>query len=276
MYRKWIERIIYLIIVIYSSYILYNTKILAIQKQSNIEQRLNQSIQLNMLDDDVKKVAEDKPEPKDPSRIKIGESELSVKGILYIPKIGLKLGIYEGTSEEALRNGAGILDGTGDLNTKENGNTVLTSHNGDDKQALFMNLTKLSKGDRYLTKDGTGTIRVYKVKLIKTVLPTNVLENLLHEPKVKILTMLTCVPQGINSHRLLVQGEEIEKVTLTELQQNQEKLQNLEIEMHKADKLIFSTYEIIIICLNLFGLIMLLLTFIKKSSITKMTKRNIN
>lgn len=142
----------------------------------------------------------------------ISESLLNVEGVLYIPSIDVKLPIYTGTDEAALVNGVGIIEGTGDINTV-GGNPVLTAHNGLNNSTLLMNLDKMQIKDTFFTRNKDGAIRKYEVIGKKVVDPAEEFEAFLQPDENKsLMTLRTCTPTFVNSHRLLVTGREVEFV----------------------------------------------------------------
>lgn len=130
--------------------------------------------------------------------------EEGLMGYLGIPAISLDLPIYHGTSEEVLKKGCGHLEGT----TLPVGGTsvhaVLCAHTGMDTAELFTNLDQLVVGDEF-TISTFGMELNYKVDLIEVVLPEE-LDRLTIVENEDYITLVTCTPYGINSHRLLVRG----------------------------------------------------------------------
>lgn len=142
----------------------------------------------------------------------ISESLLNVEGALYIPSIDVKLPVYTGTDEAALVNGVGIIEGTGDINTV-GGNPVLTAHNGLNNSTLLMNLDKMQIKDTFFTRNKYGVIRKYEVIGKKVVDPAEEFEAFLQPGENEsLMTLRTCTPTFVNSHRLLVTGREVEFV----------------------------------------------------------------
>ena len=128
-----------------------------------------------------------------------------VVGVIYIPRVSINLPIFLGVSDQSLSQGAGLMKEFGLLEVKKGVNSVITSHNGESASGLFSNLEYMKIGDDYYIQTKKG-IQKYIVKKIFTVLPSEI--NALKPDKDKIqTTLLTCVPFGINSHRLLVKGE---------------------------------------------------------------------
>ncbi|KAF1154965.1 class C sortase [Streptococcus agalactiae] len=128
-------------------------------------------------------------------------------GHVAIPSIGADIPIYAGTSETVLQKGSGHLEGTslpvGGLST----HSVLTAHRGLPTARLFTDLNKVKKGQIFYVTNIKETL-AYKVVSIKVVDPTALSEVKIVNGK-DYITLLTCTPYMINSHRLLVKGERI-------------------------------------------------------------------
>ncbi|MCM0582623.1 class C sortase [Weissella diestrammenae] len=131
-------------------------------------------------------------------------------GVLSIPEIGgLRLPIFDGVSENVLRNGVGLLEGTSIPAKNQKGlHAVLTSHAGLPESRLFTNLGSLSKGDKFYIEI-MGKIITYQVDRITVVKPEKLEGYFKIDPEKNYATLVTCTPLGINSHRLLVRGHEI-------------------------------------------------------------------
>ena len=131
-----------------------------------------------------------------------------VMGVVDIPKLHVSLPIYHGTSEEVLQKGAGHLEGTslpiGGIST----HACLSAHRGLPNKKMFTSLDELKKGDIFLITV-LGRKMAYKVNNIQIVLPSDI--KALHIQKGKdLVTLITCTPYGVNSHRLYVTGERTE------------------------------------------------------------------
>jgi len=126
-------------------------------------------------------------------------------GVLTIPKINMKFPVYAGTNETVLQRGVGHLEGTslpiGGINT----NSILTAHRGLPENKLFTDLDQMELEDLFFVETAAGQL-AYKVSEIKVIEPTEI-EALRIEQNRDLITLLTCTPYMINSHRLLVIGE---------------------------------------------------------------------
>lgn len=124
---------------------------------------------------------------------------------LSIPAIGLHLPVYHGTSDETLMRGVGHLYGTdlpiGD-DSGEGRRSVLTAHTGIPTATLFDSIPELKEGDAIYVRT-LGTTLKYEVSGQEVVLP-DALDAVHRQPGEDLITLLTCTPYGINTHRLLV------------------------------------------------------------------------
>lgn len=131
-------------------------------------------------------------------------------GYLEIPKISVKLPFYHGTSGAVLNEAVGHLEGSSLPVGGEDTHVVLSAHRGLPSAKLFTDLPELGEGDIFILTvlDRKMT---YQVDQILTVLPTE-LEALEVEDGQDYVTLMTCTPYGINTHRLLVRGHRIENL----------------------------------------------------------------
>lgn len=140
--------------------------------------------------------------------LKVNEEE--VIGFIIIDKINVRLPIYHGTSEPVLQRGVGHLEGTSLPIGGEGMHSVLTGHTGLPSAKLFTDLEKLEKNDLIIIKI-LGETFTYKVNEKEVVLPEEV-ENIKPVKGKDILTLVTCTPYGVNSHRLLVKSEKTNNI----------------------------------------------------------------
>ena len=139
--------------------------------------------------------------------VDVAKSQLNTIGVLAIPKIKEILPIYDNTSSIALDNGIGLLEHTSDITGGKGKHAVLTGHSGLSLNKLFTDLPKVKKGDEFYIKVN-GEVHAYKVDQIKTVLPTN-MKYLKVDPNKDYVTLVTCTPLFVNTHRLLVRGHRV-------------------------------------------------------------------
>ncbi|MBT1164673.1 class C sortase [Bifidobacterium felsineum] len=128
-----------------------------------------------------------------------------IMGVLRIPKIGLRLPIRHGTSEESLSDGVGHLATTPLPIGGKGHRSVLAAHRGLPDRELFTRLDELKENDLFniTVLDRTHWYRVTDVKVVD---PSDV--NAIQPiPGRDLITLLTCTPYGVNTMRLLVTGE---------------------------------------------------------------------
>ena len=130
-----------------------------------------------------------------------------VMGYIEIPKISVRLPIYHGTGEDALQRGIGHLAGTSLPVGGAGTHCVLSGHRGLPTALLFTDLDRLISGDRFYLHVLDETL-AYEVDRIAVVEPTEV-SDLLPESGADYVTLVTCTPYGVNTHRLLVRGHRV-------------------------------------------------------------------
>ena len=149
----------------------------------------------------------------------------SIMGSIEIPKIDVKIPIFHGTSQEVLLKGVGHLTNTSLPIGGKSTHAVLTGHTGVPNAVFFTDLDKLEKGDMFFIRVLNRTL-AYKVDQIKVVLPTVTKDLLIADDK-DYVTLITCTPYGINSHRLLVRGTRV-PYTETEIEKKKESIEKVE------------------------------------------------
>ncbi|CUO53246.1 class C sortase [Clostridium disporicum] len=131
-----------------------------------------------------------------------------IMGSIEIPSINVNLPIYHGTSDEVLSAGVGHLNGSslpiGGVNTK----SILTAHRGLPSSKLFTRLDELVEGDLFFIRVLNETL-AYKVNDIQVIEPEDVAGLEIEEGK-DLVSLITCTPYGLNTHRLVVTGERTE------------------------------------------------------------------
>ncbi|CDA60939.1 lPXTG-site transpeptidase (Sortase) family protein [Clostridium sp. CAG:524] len=128
-------------------------------------------------------------------------------GYLTIDKIKVELPIYHTVSETVLNSSVGHLEGTSLPIGGKGTHSVLSAHRGLPSAKLFTELDKLEIGDTFKITILDET-HVYKVDKISIVKPNDRNELKINKDN-DYITLLTCTPYGINTHRLLVRGERI-------------------------------------------------------------------
>lgn len=135
-------------------------------------------------------------------------SGTGIMGYITISKIGVELPIYHGTSDGVLQVAAGHLEGSSLPVGGAGTHAVISAHRGLPSAKLFTNLDELEVGDTF-TITVLDRVLNYEVDQISIVLPTET--DLLQPVEGKdYVTLMTCTPYGINTHRLLVRGKRIE------------------------------------------------------------------
>lgn len=130
-----------------------------------------------------------------------------VMASIQIPKIKVDLPIYHGTSEEFLKKGVGHLS-TSSLPVGGKGtHAILSGHTGYSGLKLFSDVDRLEIGDVFYITCMKNTL-AYKIDQIKVVLPAET-DDLQINPDNDYVTLVTCTPFGVNTHRLLVRGKRI-------------------------------------------------------------------
>lgn len=125
-------------------------------------------------------------------------------GAIFIPAIHVSLPIFDETNAALLDKGATVLQGTSFPIGGRDSHAVLTGHSGLPDKRLFTDLDKLKKGDLFYI-EVSGQKLAYQVDRFKTVLPTE-LDSLKIVESSDLVTLITCTPYMINTHRLLVTG----------------------------------------------------------------------
>ena len=128
-------------------------------------------------------------------------------GYLEIPEIGVNLPIYHGTSDLVLEMGVGHLESSSLPIGGESTHAVLMGHRGLPSSTLFNKLPKLKEGAQFYIHMLDETL-AYEVDQIKVIEPDN-LADLQIVPGKDYVTLMTCTPYMINSHRLLVRAIEL-------------------------------------------------------------------
>lgn len=135
-----------------------------------------------------------------------------VMGYMSIPKINIRLAIYHGTGDAVLQTGIGHLNGTKLPIGGEGTNSVLAAHRGLPSARLFTDVDQLVKGDRIYIRILDETL-AYEVDQILPMVDKDDMDTLGEALQVAegedYITLFTCTPYGVNSHRLLVRGTRV-------------------------------------------------------------------
>ncbi len=128
-------------------------------------------------------------------------------GSIKIPSVKINLPIYHGTSEDVLQVASGHYLGSSLPIGGKSTHAILTGHRGLPSAKLFTDLDRLEVDDIFYIKV-LGEILEYQIDQIEIVLPEEV-EGLSIVPGEDYVTLVTCTPYGINSHRMLIRGTRI-------------------------------------------------------------------
>lgn len=137
----------------------------------------------------------------------LNADEEGMMGYISIPAISVQLPIYHGTDEAVLEKGCGHMEGSSLPIGGASTHAVVCAHTGLGTAELFTNLDQLEIGDKFQISI-FGLKLEYEVDDIKVVLPDQMDELTIVEDK-DFVTLVTCTPYGINSHRLLVRGKRV-------------------------------------------------------------------
>lgn len=130
----------------------------------------------------------------------------NIMGYITIDKIGIHLPMRHGTQEQTLQTALGHLEGTSLPVGGPGSHTVLVGHSGLPSAKLLTDIDQLRIGDT-LSLTVLSKTHYYKVDSILTVLPQEVEEHIRIDPNQDYLTLMTCTPYGVNTHRLLVRAQ---------------------------------------------------------------------
>ena len=136
--------------------------------------------------------------------------QLTVGGVMAyvdIPKIGAYLPVQHGTEADTLEKSVGHVVGTSLPVGGSSTHAVLSAHSGMASSKLFSDIDQLEKGDKFYIHV-LGEVLAYEVDAINSVLPTDTSLLQIEEGK-DLVTLVTCTPFGVNTHRLLVRGHRV-------------------------------------------------------------------
>lgn len=204
--------------------------------------------------EDIDKIKADLPPYEDLLNL----ANNGIMGYIEIPTINIDLPIYHGTTGAAMEKGAGHMEGTslpvGGIGT----HAVISAHSGMASAKLFTDLDKLKLGDVFFVTVCNEKL-AYEVDNIAVVEPTDI-DLIRIDTQQDYVTLLTCTPYGVNTHRLLVRGHRVKMAEedIAEVEEKAEPAASTWIEKYEQGILIG-----IAIFLGLL-LIALLVYFIKR------------
>lgn len=141
-------------------------------------------------------------------RKQLSMTENGIMGNIEIPKIQVNLPIYHGTEEKVLAAGVGHLPESSLPVGGENTHSVLTGHRGLPSSKLFTRLDEMEKNDLFFIRV-CNEILAYRVNQIEVIEPED-MQSLAIKPEKDLVSLVTCTPYGLNTHRLVVTGERID------------------------------------------------------------------
>ncbi|MDO4175280.1 MAG: class C sortase [Eubacteriales bacterium] len=148
-----------------------------------------------------------------------------IMAYLEIPNIDVYLPIYHGVEEKILKKGIGHLPETSLPVGGKSTHAVLCGHSGMSYAKLFTDLNQLKEGDMFYIHVHQMQL-TYMVDQIKTVLPTDTSDLQIVDGE-DYVTLITCTPYGVNSHRLLVRGT---RISQQEAEQTERTVQHEKIQ----------------------------------------------
>lgn len=244
-------------------------KELAIMKQEDLEDRKKKAEEFNKNTStettiiDPTKIEESNTSTNEYNFLELGETI----GFINIPKINLEIPIYEGITTNNLTKGVAHMENTSLPNGGINTHSILAGHTGIPQAEIFDNLDKVEVGDEFYI-NFYGTTSKYLVTNAQIVLPDNTSALKIEQGK-SLVTLVTCTPKTINSHRLIVTGEKVQESLVAENDKVQEEIE--EIEVVKTDLELFVEFikkntKLIFIVLLIIVLVIILhiLNYIRK------------
>ncbi len=178
-------------------------------------------------------------------------SGTGIMGYITIPVIHAEFPIYHGTSEEVLNVAAGHLQGSSIPVGGKNTHAVISAHRGLPSAKLFTDLDKMVVGDTF-TITILDEVLTYEVEEILIVKPEEV-DKLAIIPNEDYVTLMTCTPYGVNTHRLLLRSHRIETVndeSAVKIKVNPDATQ---VDPMLVVPIIFTVFVIILIFFWIFG-----------------------
>lgn len=191
-------------------------------------------------------------------------------GYITIPKINIELPIYEGVTVNNLSKGVSHMENTSLPNGNINTHSILAGHTGISQAVIFDNLDELELDDEfYISYYGETT--KYKVIEERIVLPEETNRLKVEEGKC-LVTLVTCTPKTVNTHRLLVTGQKVEEeLIIDDVEEKNEQEQVIEEIRPKTDIELFMEFMkankqtfIFILLIIIFFIIINIISKIKK------------
>lgn len=181
-------------------------------REWELARNFNDSLQTNNLYGDVFGLADDESIQDTDYWNVLNIAQDGIMGYLSIPKINIRLAVYHGTSEDVLQTGIGHLGGTKLPIGGESTHSVVAAHRGLPSARLFTDADQLEKGDRFYIHI-LDEVLAYEVDRILPMVDKDDTETLGEALSIEegqdYVTLFTCTPYGVNSHRLLVRGTRV-------------------------------------------------------------------
>ena len=197
----------------------------------------------------------------------LNEAGDGVMGYFSIPKINIKLAIYHGTADDVLQTGVGHLNGTKLPIGGESTHCVLAAHRGLPSAKLFTDIDQLRNDDKFYIHV-LDQVLAYEVDQILPMVDKDDHETLENALKIEEgkdqVTLFTCTPYGVNSHRLLVRG------TRVAYNGEEDKEATISESMVESIKNYYMIYTILGLAVTL--LVILLLRYLSKKKKNKQPK----
>ncbi|EOT32754.1 class C sortase [Enterococcus durans] len=180
-----------------------------IEQAQQISIKKKEKLKVQMQEENQQKVEAGLAPGVDPFDNQLTDTHSSAQliGAVNIPKINVNVALYDTLNQRVLEKGAGVLQGTSFPLGGVPSHSVISAHSGLSTRRLFTDLGKLKKEDLFILTV-LGEKLAYKVSTIQVVEPDDTSGIKLENGK-DIVTLLTCTPYMINSHRLLVTGERV-------------------------------------------------------------------
>ncbi|MDT2836539.1 class C sortase [Enterococcus durans] len=180
-----------------------------IEQAQQISIKKKEKLKVQMQEENQQKVEAGLAPGVDPFDNQLTDTHSSAQliGAVHIPKINVNIALYDTLNQRVLEKGAGVLQGTSFPLGGVPSHSVISAHSGLSTRRLFTDLGKLKKEDLFILTV-LGEKLAYKVSTIQVVEPDDT-SGIKLENRKDIVTLLTCTPYMINSHRLLVTGERV-------------------------------------------------------------------
>lgn len=188
--------------------------------------------------------------------------ETTVIATVEIPSLQVNLPVYYGTGEEVLEKGIGHLNYSSLPVGGKSTHSVLTGHTGLGGLKIFSDLDQLETGDVFFI-NCMGERLTYKVDNIAVVLPDET-DLLQIEADKDYVTLVTCTPYGVNTHRLLVRGTRIPTEEASEIIQQQPEKKSESTWVNQYRQALLSGVVVMAVILTAFGIYRLIIFLLRK------------